>query len=40
MGEIGEPLLPTFARLVAIPDRAGVQVSTTIEEEENSPGTV
>ncbi len=33
-GEVGEPSIPTFSRLVAIPDEAGVQVSVTMEEVE------
>jgi len=34
LGTIGEPAIPTYTRLIAIPDRAGVVVSAVIEEEE------
>jgi hypothetical protein len=33
-GDVGAPQIPIFARLVQIPERAGVRVSVEIEEEE------
>lgn len=38
IGEPGRPMLPTFTRLVAVPDRAGVTVSASVIEEETIPG--
>ncbi len=37
-GEIGQPGLPVFGRLVAIPDRADVRISYTVLEEEEYDG--
>ncbi|MBU2692348.1 MAG: T9SS type A sorting domain-containing protein [Candidatus Eisenbacteria bacterium] len=37
-GEIGRPALPTFSRLVSIPNQSGVDISVTIEEEETRTG--
>lgn len=37
-GEIGAPALPTFSRLLAIPDDAAVSVRTTTETETDLPG--
>jgi hypothetical protein len=37
-GDIGSPQMPTFARLIEIPDRAGVEVQAVIEEEEEIDG--
>ena len=33
-GDVGEPALPTFTRLVAIPDGVGVRVTSSVEESE------
>ncbi|MBD3336378.1 MAG: hypothetical protein GF355_12765, partial [Candidatus Eisenbacteria bacterium] len=33
-GEVGQPAIPTFTRLVAIPNRSGVRVTVTPEQEE------
>ncbi|MBD3334062.1 MAG: hypothetical protein GF355_00935, partial [Candidatus Eisenbacteria bacterium] len=33
-GEVGQPALPAFSRLVAIPNRSGVRITVTPEEEE------
>ncbi len=37
-GEAGRPLIPTYTRLVSIPDRAAVSVTPTIVEEETMAG--
>jgi len=37
-GEPGQPSLPTFTRLIAVPDRAGVQVTAEIIDEEERLG--
>jgi len=36
-GEIGAPMLPTFSRLVQIPDQAGVTISVTATEVQEIP---
>ena len=33
IGEIGQPQIPTFTRLIAVPDRSGVRITPIIEEE-------
>ncbi|MFB3910215.1 MAG: C25 family cysteine peptidase [Candidatus Eisenbacteria bacterium] len=38
IGQVGDPQIPTFTRLLAIPDRAGVRVEATIESEEERDG--
>jgi len=37
-GDPGQPLLPAYSRLLAIPDRAAVQVETTVLDEEEYEG--
>ncbi len=37
-GDVGAPSLPSYARLVAIPDASGVQVSVVIEQEDELNG--
>ncbi len=37
-GAVGAPAVPTFTRLVAIPDDAGVTISVVPEQEEERPG--
>jgi len=37
-GATGEPMLPVFGRLVSIPDRAGVEITSTVLEEEEFTG--
>jgi hypothetical protein len=34
VGELGSPQLPTFSRMVSIPDRAGVRIEASVTEEE------
>ncbi|MBU1699718.1 MAG: hypothetical protein KJ831_06170, partial [Candidatus Eisenbacteria bacterium] len=33
-GDIGQPALPTFSRLISIPDQSGLNITLTVEEEE------
>ncbi len=37
-GDIGQPALPTFTRLVMIPDDAGVEIEVTVEDQEELAG--
>ncbi len=37
-GALGAPVLPTFGRFVMVPDRAGVTVIATVQEEEEVSG--
>jgi hypothetical protein len=37
-GTLGAPALPTFGRFVLVPDRSGVTVTATVEEEEEVAG--
>ena len=37
-GEVGQPEIPTFARLVSIPERSGVRITPTVTEEEDLTG--
>lgn len=38
IGEIGQPEIPTYSRLVAIPGSAGVQIETTVTSTEERTG--
>ncbi len=38
MGSVGAPMLPTFSRLIAIPDRAGVQIEAQVSESRELVG--